>query len=344
MNKPTDWMQRAYDLALLGTGKVAPNPLVGCVIVKNNEIIGEGWHKSFGGAHAEVEAIRSIPESQTAEGSTAFVTLEPCSHFGKTPPCADLLIQQKIKKVYISNLDPNDLVAGKGVQKLLEAGIEVEIGLLKVLGEQLNEHFFTFHRKKRPFITVKFATSKDQFIAQKEGKTFVFSNELSKKMVHKLRTEHQAILIGVNTANADNPRLNTRYWPGKSPIRLVIDPNNRVNKNLNLLTDDQASIFFTKNYNNEINTKKWMAVGDVNEVEFAENVIQKCYELGIQSILVEGGSKTIEHLQNAKLVDQIYQIESDINLFEGIKAPDLSVQYTSEKQIGKNNKWKFIRI
>jgi diaminohydroxyphosphoribosylaminopyrimidine deaminase/5-amino-6-(5-phosphoribosylamino)uracil reductase len=344
MNKPMDWMQRAFDLALLGAGKVAPNPLVGCVIIKNNEIIGEGWHKSYGGPHAEVEAIRSITETYSAEGSTAFVTLEPCAHFGKTPPCADLLIQQKIKKVYISNLDPNVLVAGKGVQKLRDAGIEVEIGLLKELGERLNEHFFTFHRKRRPFITVKFASSKDQFIAKKDGQTFVFSNELSKKMVHKLRAEHQAILVGVNTANADNPQLNTRYWPGKSPIRLIIDPNNRVNKNLHLVTDDQASIFFTKNYSFELGSKKWIALGDINEEEFAQHVINKCFELGIQSILLEGGSKTIEHLIKAKLVDQIYHIESDINLLEGIKAPDLRFQYTSEKQIGKNNKWKFIRI
>lgn len=330
-------MQRAFDLALLGAGNVAPNPLVGCVIVKNDGIIGEGYHTSFGSPHAEVEAIRSISPDESAENATAYVTLEPCSHHGKTPPCADLLIDQKIKKVYIANLDPNPLVAGKGIQKLQDAGIEVETGLLSEVGEQMNEKFFTYHRKKRPFITVKFACSKDQFIAQKDGKAVQFSNELSKIFVHQLRAEHQGILIGVKTANADNPSLTTRHWPGKSPIRLIIDPNNRMNRDLQILKDEHPCFIFTRDYSHKESHKIWIAVGNFQGAEFIEKVMSKCFELGIQSILVEGGSQTIQYLLEAKLIDKIYKIESNLVLKEGILAPQLSIQFSREQQLGSDN-------
>jgi diaminohydroxyphosphoribosylaminopyrimidine deaminase/5-amino-6-(5-phosphoribosylamino)uracil reductase len=337
MNKPSDWMQRAFDLALLGAGKVAPNPMVGCVIIKNESIIGEGWHKVFGGPHAEVEALASIPHELDAEGATAFVTLEPCSHFGKTPPCADLLIQHKIRKVYIANLDPNILVAGKGIQKLIDAGIEVELGLLGEIGEIQNQKFFTFHRKKRPFITVKYACSKDQYIAQKNGQPVHFSNDLSRAFVHKLRAEHQGILVGINTAINDNPILNTRYWPGKSPLRMVLDPNNRIDYSSQLIADTNPTILFTKSFENETNNKKWIALGDFSGTKFIEKVIEKCYELGIQSILVEGGTQTIEYFRDANLIDSIIQIESDMLLGDGIKAPNWRNKLDKIQQLGENN-------
>jgi diaminohydroxyphosphoribosylaminopyrimidine deaminase/5-amino-6-(5-phosphoribosylamino)uracil reductase len=344
MNKKKDWMQRAFDLAQLGAGKVAPNPLVGCVIVKENQIIGEGWHQHYGGPHAEVESLHSIPKELTAQGATVYVTLEPCSHFGKTPPCADLLIQHQIKKISISNLDPNNLVAGKGIKKLEAAGIEIEIGLLSDIGEKINRKFFTFHRKKRPYITVKYACSADNFISKKNGEAVQFSNVLSKKFVHKLRSEHQAILIGTNTAILDNPSLTTRFWHGESPIRIVLDPNEHLKKELTILTDDLPCLVFTKSFNQQINNKQWIAIGNYIGPEFIKIAIERCYELGIQSILVEGGSKTIQYFHEAKLIDELYRIEAKINLIEGIKAPDFHVQYTESKQIGLDNYIKHAQI
>ena len=210
MTKDEIWMQRALDLALLGEGHVAPNPLVGCVIVRDNQVIGEGHHAQYGGAHAEVNAFQNL--QQSAKGATVYVSLEPCSHFGKTPPCADLLIREQVARVVICNLDPNPLVAGKGIERLSQAGIEVDTGILALQGAQINRHFFHFHEKGRPWITLKFAESADGFIARENGEPVTFSNEVSQQLVHKMRTQHQAILIGVNTANADNPKLDARFW------------------------------------------------------------------------------------------------------------------------------------
>lgn len=344
MNKKKDWMQRAFDLAQLGAGKVAPNPLVGCVIVKENQIIGEGWHQQYGGPHAEVNAIHSIPKKLNPKNATAYVTLEPCSHFGKTPPCADLLIQHQIKKVVIANLDPNTLVAGNGIKKLEEAGIEVELGVLNDIGEKINRKFFTFHRKKRPYITVKYACSADGFISKENGEAVQFSNELSRKLVHKLRSEHQGILIGTRTANLDNPILTTRFWEGKSPTRFVLDPNDHLKKDLSILTDDLPCYVFTKTLNQTINNKHWIAIGNYLGAEFVKKVIEKCYELGIQSILVEGGSKTIQYFHEAQLIDELYQIESTIVLKKGIKAPDLPLQFTKTQQMGLDNCIKHTQI
>lgn len=344
MNKKKDWMQRAFDLSQLGGGKVAPNPLVGCVIVKDNQIIGEGWHQQYGGPHAEVEAIHSIPKEIDAKGATVYVTLEPCSHFGKTPPCANLLIQHQIKKVVIANSDPNVLVGGKGIAKLEAAGIEVELGLLSDIGETINRKFFTFHRKKRPYITVKYACSVDNFISKENGEAVQFSNTLSRNFVHKLRAEHQAILIGSHTANLDNPSLTTRFWEGKSPIRIVLDPNEHINKDLKLLTDDLPSYVFTKSFNQQINNKHWIALGNHVGAEFIHKAIEKCYELGIQSILVEGGSKTIQYFYEAQLIDELFRIESTLTLNKGIEAPNFIVQYTDKLQMGLDNCIKHVQF
>jgi len=220
------WMQRAFDLALLGSGRVAPNPLVGCVIVKDERLLGEGYHQEFGGPHAEVNAIRNASES--VAGATAFVTLEPCSHVGKTPPCADLLIESGIKEVYVANLDPNPLVAGKGVEKLKAAGITCHIGVGAEKGEWINRHFFTYHRLKRPYITFKYACSADGFIAATNGSPVQLSNELSAIRVHQMRSEHQGIVVGVQTILTDDPSLTTRLVAGANPTRIVLDPSGRM--------------------------------------------------------------------------------------------------------------------
>ena len=308
------WMQRAFDLALLGSGRVAPNPLVGCVIVKGDKIIGEGYHQHYGGPHAEVNAIRSASES--VQGATAFVTLEPCSHFGKTPPCADLLIQSGISTVYLSNLDPNPLVAGKGVEKLEAAGIDCHIGLLAEKGEWINRHFFTFHRLKRPYITFKYAVSADGFIAGPTGAPIQLSNELSAIRVHQMRAEHQGILVGVQTIIHDDPSLTTRLVEGANPVRIVLDPSNRIPANAKVLTDG----------------------GETRVLRSSAEVAN----LPFQSILVEGGAKTMEKLFEDGLVDEIWKIRSTQQIMDGIPEPKLPVKWRAIDYLGDDTWFKAV--
>ena len=308
------WMQRAFDLALLGSGRVAPNPLVGCVLVNNDRIIGEGYHQQYGGPHAEVNAILSCAES--VAGATAFVTLEPCSHFGKTPPCADLLIESGIKVVYVANLDPNPLVAGKGIAKLEAAGITCHVGLLADKGEWINRHFFTFHRLKRPYITFKYAVSADGFIARPSGAPIQISSELSAIRVHQMRGEHQGILVGVQTIINDNPSLTTRLVPGKSPLRIVLDPQGRIPTDAKVLSDG----------------------GETRVIKSTAEILQ----LGIQSILVEGGAKTMERFLEEGLVDEIWKIRSPKNLQEGISEPKLAVKWRAIDYLGDDTWFKGI--
>ncbi len=308
------WMQRAFDLALLGSGRVAPNPLVGCVIVKDGGIIGEGYHSQYGGPHAEVNAIGNASES--VEGATAFVTLEPCSHFGKTPPCADLLIKSGIKEVYVANLDPNPLVAGKGIAKLEAAGITCHIGLLADKGEWINRHFFTFHRLKRPYITFKYACSADGFIAGPEGKPVQISSELSSIRVHQMRAEHQGILVGVQTIINDNPSLSTRLVPGKNPLRIVLDPSGRIPSTAKVLQDG----------------------GETRVLKSTSEILQ----LGIQSILVEGGAQTMERMFEEGFVDEIWKIRSPKSLLEGIPEPKLPVKWRAIDYLGDDTWFKAV--
>lgn len=328
------WMQRALDLAQLGGGFVVPNPWVGCVVVRDNVLLGEGFHAQYGGPHAEVNAFRDIKD---ARGATAYVSLEPCSHSGKTPPCADLLIKHQVSRVVICNLDPNPLVGGQGVTKLKAAGIDVHAGLLAEKGELINRRFFYFHRNHRPYITVKYATSADQFIAHPNGDAHQFSNPISQQLVHRLRAEHQAILVGVNTANADNPSLTTRVWPGNSPMRFVLDPQARMDENLTLLQDEFPTYIFTQDVTKSEGNKHWIALG-------AENYLQKfmgyCEEKAIQSILIEGGTKTIEAFIQEIDVQEIIHIVSTEDLGSGISAPN--IQFVDERtyQLGSNNHWK----
>ncbi|MEY2761100.1 MAG: Diaminohydroxyphosphoribosylaminopyrimidine deaminase [Bacteroidota bacterium] len=300
------WMQRAFDLALLGSGRVAPNPLVGCVIVIDDQIIGEGYHQYYGGPHAEVNAIHNASES--VKGATAYVTLEPCSHFGKTPPCADLLIESGIKEVYVANLDPNPLVAGKGIAKLEAAEITCHVGLLADKGEWINRHFFTFHRLKRPYITFKYACSADGFIAGPSGVPVQLSTELSAIRVHQMRAEHQGILVGVQTIINDNPSLSTRLVTGANPLRIVIDPSGRIPSTAKVLQDG----------------------GETRVLKSTSEIPQ----LGIQSILVEGGAQTMERLFAEGLVDEIWKIRSPKALNEGIPEPKLPVKWRAIDYLG----------
>ena len=308
------WMQRAFDLALLGSGRVAPNPLVGCVIVKDDQIIGEGYHQQYGGPHAEVNAVANATTS--VQGATAYVTLEPCSHFGKTPPCADLLIQSGVTTVFIANLDPNPLVAGKGVEKLQAAGITCHIGLGAETGEWLNRHFFTFHRQKRPYITLKYACSADGFIAAADGTPVQLSNELSAIRVHQMRAEHQGILVGVQTILTDDPSLTTRLVAGANPIRIVLDPSGRMPLTAKVQQDGRETLVLR------------------SSAELAA--------LSLQSILVEGGAKTMERLFADGLVDEIWKIRSPKSIQEGIPEPKLPVKWRAIDYLGDDTWFKAV--
>lgn len=314
MSNKEIWMQRAFDLALLGSGRVAPNPLVGCVIVKDDQIIAEGYHQQYGGPHAEVNAVANATSS--VKGATAFVTLEPCSHVGKTPPCADLLIESGIKTVFIANLDPNPLVAGKGVEKLEAAGITCHIGLGAETGEWMNRHFFTFHRFKRPYITFKYAVSADGFIAGFEGNTVQLSNEISAIRVHQMRAEHQGILVGVQTIINDNPSLTTRLVTGSNPIRIVLDPSGRIPSTAKILQDG----------------------GETMVLRSSADIAA----LSIQSILVEGGAKTMEMLLADGLVDEIWKIRSPKSIQEGIPEPKMAVKWQAIDYLGDDTWFKAV--
>ena len=340
LDKEIFWMQRALDLAIMGSGFVAPNPLVGCVIVKDEIIIGEGYHQNYGEAHAEVNAVNSLVNPLDIIGATVYVNLEPCSHHGKTPPCADLLIKSSVKRVVICNIDPNPIVAGEGIAKLKAAGIEVEVGLLADKGKELNRKFFHFQREKKPYITLKFACSQDHFIAKVNGEPISFSNAESQQLVHKMRAENQGILIGVQTAIADNPSLNVRYWQGNSPIRIIIDPLDRLPKELKLVQDQEPLLVFTKLHSETIDNKKWIAVGDKNPQKFLESILDYCYQNNIQSIMVEGGTRTANQFLTAGLINEIWKIEKQIKLGEGIPAPILTdVVFEKKFMIGQDNIW-----
>lgn len=307
MNLSKHFMQRALQLAQLGRGVVSPNPMVGCVIVHQNQIIGEGWHQKYGEAHAEVNAIGNAESNGFASllpNATVYVTLEPCSHFGKTPPCADLLIEKKVKKVIVCNHDPNPLVAGKGIQKLQKAGIEVEIGILETDGLELNKRFFTFIEKKRPYIIIKWAETADGFIAQENNKPLIISNKISHALSHRWRTEEDAIMVGTNTAISDNPRLDARLWRGKNPTRIVIDRHSKLPKDLHLLDGLQPTIVYR-------------AFNDL------EDILADLYHRKLQSLIVEGGSQLIQSFINQGLWDEIRIFEADKLIGTGIKSPVL---------------------
>ncbi len=233
------FIQRTFELAQSGIGQVSPNPRVGAVVVHDEKIIGEGWHKKYGEAHAEVNAIHSVKDQSLLQESTIYVNLEPCSHFGKTPPCADLLIRHQVKKVVVCNNDPNPLVSGQGIAKLLNAGIEVVTGVLETEGRKLNKRFFTFVEKQRPYIILKWAQTVDGFVARENYESKWISNDFSRQLVHQWRSEEDAVLVGTKTAAHDNPKLDVRDWSGRNPVRVVIDRFLRLSATLHLFNKKQ---------------------------------------------------------------------------------------------------------
>src|SRR5688572_5609271 len=325
----TLFMQRALELARLGEGFVRPNPLVGCVIVHNEIFIGEGWHRQYGGPHAEVNAINTVKDQNLLPESTVYVTLEPCSHFGKTPPCADLLIKHQVKKVIICNHDSNPLVAGRGINKLREAGIEVETGFLAEKGSVLNRRFFTFHQKQRPYIVLKWAQTSDGFIAKEDYEPAAISGALAKNLVHKWRTEEQAILVGTRTAKFDNPKLNVREWAGPDPLRLVIDKNLSLPPDLHLFDKSQPTVVFNLLRDEQLHENLELVRLDP-ETDFLSQLLYRLHQRQIQSVLVEGGTFLLEAFIMAGLWDEARIFRSPKKFGQGIPSPQLSLNTLSK--------------
>lgn len=298
-------MQRCFQLAVHGLGGTYPNPLVGCVIVAHDAIIGEGFHQKAGGPHAEVEAIRSITNEALLEDATVYVNLEPCAHHGRTPPCADLLIVSKVKRVIIANTDPFPEVSGRGIERLRAAGVEVITGILSDEGEYLNRRFFTYWKKRRPYIILKWAQSADGFMDKLRGPhdrgSHPISSAPASRLVHLWRAQEQAILVGTRTAMTDNPYLTVRHVQGPNPVRLAIDPEGVLPGNLRLFRDDTPSF--------------------VLRSDDAGGWAEEMYGHGIQSVLVEGGAKTLRSFIEAGLWDEARVIQSPALLHGGLPAP-----------------------
>ncbi|MCL2027476.1 MAG: bifunctional diaminohydroxyphosphoribosylaminopyrimidine deaminase/5-amino-6-(5-phosphoribosylamino)uracil reductase RibD [Bacteroidales bacterium] len=301
MNTHEIYIQRCLQIAQNGLGQVAPNPLVGCVMVCDDQIIAEGFHQKYGENHAERNAISLVNDERLLKKSTLYVNLEPCSHFGKTPPCADLIIEKKIPKVVISNLDSNPEVARKGVERLRNAGIEVITGVLENEGRFLNRRFFTYIEKKRPYIILKWAQSLDGFMYNETERWI--TNDAMRNLVHKWRSEEPAIMVGTNTVLTDNPKLNVRACFGKNPLRITMDKNHKLPKNLHFFDHSQP----TKIY----------------ETTDLSEILNDLYARKIQSLIVEGGAKLLQSFIEKNLWDETRILIGNKHLHNGLKAPKI---------------------
>lgn len=329
------YMQRCLDLAKKGAGSVAPNPMVGALLVYNDKIIGEGYHQKYGEAHAEVNCIAAVKEEdrKLIAQSTMYVSLEPCAHFGKTPPCADLIISYKIPKVMIGCRDPFPEVDGKGIEKMKAAGVEVEFGILEIECKELNKRFFTFHTKKRPYVILKWAETADNKISSENEERLLISNEYSNRLVHQWRSEEAAILIGTKTAIQDNPELTTRIWNGNSPVRLVLDMNLRLPITLKVFNKEVKTIIFNAiKHEEQENLVYYKIKKDENIIHQLMNAL---YELKIQSVMVEGGAKLLQSFIDEGIWDEARVIKNEkLIINNGLSSPVLTNAFIiSEEKI-----------
>ncbi len=325
MNNDNFFMQRCLDLAEKGLGETYPNPLVGCVIVMDNKIISEGWHKSYGGPHAEVDAINKIKDKSILEKCSLYVNLEPCNHHGKTPPCTDLILKCGIKNIIIGIKDPNKNVNGNGAEFLEKNGCNVKVNILKEKCNFINRRFISFNKFKRPYITLKWAESKDGFIGPvkdrlNSGTVLWLSNEKSKILSHKWRTEEQSILVGVQTIIDDDPLLTSRFYKGKNPTRIILDPRLRIPKESKVLNNDSRSIILSS-------SKKKINGADIilNDYNDNESIINTIYNEGIQSVIVEGGRKTLQFFIDNNFWDCIRVFKSSKKINQGTPRPDFDL-------------------
>lgn len=331
-------MHRCLKIAKNGLGTTYPNPMVGSVIVCDGKIIGEGWHKKSGEPHAEVNAVNSVKDKSLLKRSTIYVSLEPCSHFGKTPPCCDLIIENKIPNVVVGTVDSNVKVAGNGIKKLIEAGAKVTVGILEAECKELNKRFFTFHEKKRPYVILKWAETQDGFIApltKLDQKPVWITNEFSRQLVHKWRSEEQAILVGTQTVIDDNPKLDVRNWTGNNPIRIVLDQNNRIPKESHIYDNQVKTIIFSdipKAINKENTT---FEIIDFKQ-NLAEQILNVLYKHQIQSVIIEGGSRTLQTFIDENLWDETRVFIGNHNFETGIKAPILALKNIKKQAVGND--------
>lgn len=321
MSQEETFMLRAMELAELGKGRVSPNPMVGCVIVHNGHIIGEGYHQVYGGPHAEPNAIDSVKNHAQIPESTVYVTLEPCAHWGKTPPCANLLVEKKVNKVVIGTLDSNPLVRGKGVQILKDAGIEVISGILEKNVRAQNKRFFTFMERKRPYVILKWAQTKDGFIARENYDSKWISNAYSRQLVHRWRSEEDAIIVGTLTAKYDNPQLNVRDWEGKNPVRIVVDRNLTLDRDLHLFDQRQSTLCY-----NQVKEEKSENLEHVKlPLGFnIREILNDLYQRKIQSLIVEGGAQLLNRFIQENLWDEARVFTGQVQFGKGIPSPQLN--------------------
>jgi len=325
-------MKRCIELASKAMGSVSPNPMVGCVIVYEGKIIGEGYHKNYGKAHAEVNAIASIKDKSLLQKSTLYVNLEPCAHFGKTPPCSNLIIEHKIPKVVIGCIDSFSEVAGKGVVKMENEGIEVIVGVLEKESRALNKRFFTFHEKERPYIILKWAESQDGFIApNNQNEPFWMTSSESKELVHQWRAEEDAILVGRITAEKDNPSLTVREVKGNNPTRIVIDRDLKLSKELSLFNSEVKTLIFNSIKSEKIETNNFIKINFNN---LTESILHELHKQNIQSLIIEGGSKTLQSFIDVNMWDEARIFTTNKELTDGVKAPTIKGVIVTESDIG----------
>ena len=320
------YIKRCIELSKNGLPSAMPNPSVGAVIVYENKIIGEGFTAEYGGNHAEVNAIQSVKDKSLLSKANLYVSLEPCSHFGKTPPCCDLIIKHKIPDVIIGTIDPHSKVAGSGIQRLQENGVNVTVGVLEKECMEINKRFFTFHNKKRPYIILKWAESQDRFItplAKNKKEPVWISNEFSRQLVHKWRSEEQAILVGTNTVLEDNPQLDVRDWKGKNPIRIVLDRHGKITKNYAVKNEKTKTIFITEQ-ENLTSSENCIYENAIFDVQFTKTIVRILHKYKIQSVLIEGGRQTLQSFIDDNLWDEARVFTGNIHLKNGISAPVLN--------------------
>ncbi len=331
-------MRRCLELAKNGIGTTRPNPSVGAVVVYNDKIIGEGFTSPYGGPHAEVNAIRSVKDEELLAKSTIYVTLEPCSHFGKTPPCSDLIVSKNIPNVVIGTIDTHSVVAGKGIEKLKSNGCNVVVGVLEEECKKHHKRFFTVQNKKRPFVILKWAETSNGFIApkSKENQSPVWiSNEYAKQLVHKWRAEEHAILVGTNTVLADNPKLNVRSWTGQNPVRIVLDRTLKLSSDLSIYDKTVKTIIVSQVERESTNEN--LVYERINfESDVPKQLLEVLSKHKIQSVIIEGGSVTLQSFIDDNLWDEARVFIGNNNFEDGIKAPTLNGKLEKEEQLINN--------
>ncbi len=339
MNTDEKYMQRCLELAQKGAGSVSPNPMVGCVIVHNNTIIGEGYHERCGEAHAEVNAVRSVTNPELLTESTLYVTLEPCAHFGKTPPCSDLIVEKKIPKVVIGTIDPFAEVAGKGIEKLKKAGIEVTLDVLRDECREQNKRFFTFHQKQRPYIILKWAQTQDGFLdvdrdsADFGEPTWITGKEALLR-VHQLRAEEDAIMVGTHTAEKDDPSLTVRHCEGKNPLRMVLDRELRLSQNLKLFDQSTPTLVFNALKNDVQGNTEYHLIDFQGNVPL--QVLNLLYRKNILSLIVEGGRQLLQSFIDHNLWDEAQVYIGGKTFGAGVPAPLLDLRNATKESIGND--------